>query len=144
MQETFTMKYIGKEDHLMMPPLSKLVVTQALYDMLFQYVLTPEKEKNLLDFINRIEVHQKSNQYRSTPFSLPVEELQFLEEGIEELKLLCWQLVPVHIFEIDIPALPSSEDYDKAKDQIEQILTDLFVFNWQGENQILVYSTITI
>ena len=128
----------------MMPPLSKLVVTQALYDMLFQYVLTPEKEKNLLDFINRIEVHQKSNQYRSTPFSLPVEELQFLEEGIEELKLLCWQLVPVHIFEIDIPALPSSEDYDKAKDQIEQILTDLFVFNWQGENQILVYSTITI
>ncbi|NLB17287.1 MAG: hypothetical protein GX825_00770 [Syntrophomonadaceae bacterium] len=138
------MKYIGKEDHLMMPPLSKLVVTQALYDMLFQYVLTPEKEKNLLDFINRIEVHQKSNQYRSTPFSLPVEELQFLEEGIEELKLLCWQLVPVHIFEIDIPALPSSEDYDKAKDQIEQILTDLFVFNWQGENQILVYSTITI
>lgn len=144
MQATFAMKYLRKEDHLMMPSLAKLVVTQALYEMLFQYVLTPEKEKDLLDFINRIEVHQKNNQYRTTPFSLPVEELQFLEEGIEELKLLCWQLVPVHVFEIEIPFPPSSGDYDRAKDQTEQILTDLFVFNWQGENEILVYSTVSV
>ncbi|MGE5544309.1 MAG: hypothetical protein ACM3UW_04985 [Bacillota bacterium] len=128
----------------MMPALTKLVVTQSLYDILFQYVLTPEKEQKLLDFINRIQSHLSDNAYRNTPFSVPVEEMRFLEEGLEELKLLCWQEVPVHIFEIGFSVPESSPEFESVKDQVDLILSDLFVYNWQGENRILVYSTIPL
>jgi len=134
------MRYLGKEDHLVMPPLTKLVATQALYDMLFQYVLTPEKEQKLLDFINRIQTHLSDNAYRNTPFSIPVEEMQFLGEGLEELKLLCWQVMPVYVFEIEYSVPVSSPDFEAAKDQVELVLSDIFLYNWQGDHRILVYS----
>lgn len=141
-QGLFNMRYFGKEDHLVMPALTKLVVTQTLYDILFQYVLTPEKEQKLLDFINRIRSHLNDNAYRNTPFSVPVAEMQFLEEGLEELKLLCWQVVPVYVFEIEYSVPGSSSEFESVKDQVDLVLSDLFVYNWQGENRILVYSTI--
>ncbi len=144
MQGLFNMKFLGKEDHLMMPSLTKLVVTQTLYDILFQYVFTPEKEQKLLDFINRIRTHMSDNAYRNTPFSVPVNEMQFLEEGIEELKLLCWQVVPVYVFEIEFSVPVSSSEFEAVKDQVDLVLSDLFVYNWQGENRILVYSTIPL
>lgn len=144
MQGLFNMKYLGKEDHLMMPSLTKLVVTQTLYDILFQYVFTPEKEQKLLDFINRIQAHMSDNAYRNTPFSIPVSEMQFLEEGLEELKLLCWQVVPVYVFDIEFSVPLSSPEYEAVKDQVELVLSDLFVYNWQGENRILVYSTVPL
>lgn len=144
MQGLFNLRYLGKEVHLVMPALTKLVVTQSLYDILFQYVLTPEKEQKLLDFINRIQSHLSDNAYRNTPFSVPVEEMRFLEEGLEELKLLCWQEVPVHIFEIGFSVPESSPEFESVKDQVDLILSDLFVYNWQGENRILVYSTIPL
>ena len=140
-QGLFNMRYLGKEDHLVMPPLTKLVATQALYDMLFQYVLTPEKEQKLLDFINRIHAHLSDNAYRNTPFSVPVAEMQFLEEGLEELKLLCWQVMPVHVFEIEYSVPVSSPDFEPIKDQVELILSDICVYNWQGDDRILVYSS---
>lgn len=142
MQGLFNMRYFGKEDHLVMPPLTKLVVTQTLYDILFQYVLTPEKEQKLLDFINRVQRHLSDNAYRNTPFSVPVAEMEYLEEGLEELKLLCWQVVPVYVFEIEFSVSGSSPEFESVKDQVDLILSDLFVYNWQGENRILVYSTI--
>lgn len=128
----------------MMPSLAKLVVTQSLYDMLFQYVLTPDKEQKLLDFINRIKTHMSDNAYRNSPFSVPVAEMQFLEEGLEELKLLCWQVVPVYVFDIQFSIPPSSPEFESVKDQVDQVLSDLFVYNWQGEHRILVYSTIPL
>ncbi len=140
----FSMRYIGKEDHLMMPSLTKLVVTQSLYDMLFQYVLTPEKEQRLLDFINQIRTHMNDNAYRNSPFSVPVAEMEFLEEGLEELKLLCWQLAPVYVFEIELSVSSSSAEYEEARDKVDQVLSDLFIYNWQGENRILVYSTLPL
>ena len=73
----FSMRYIGKEDHLMMPSLTKLVVTQSLYDMLFQYVLTPEKEQRLLDFINQIRTHMNDNAYRNSPFQFLLPKWNF-------------------------------------------------------------------
>lgn len=144
MQGLFNMRYLGKEDHLMMPSLTKLVVTQSLYDILFQYVLTPDKEQKLLDFINRIQTHTSDNAYRNTPFSVPVTEMQFLNEGLEELKLLCWQVVPTYVFEIEFSASVSSPEFEAVKDQVDLVLSDLFVYNWQGENRILVYSTIPL
>lgn len=84
------------------------------------------------------------NAYRNTPFSVPVNEMQFLEEGIEELKLLCWQVVPVYVFEIEFSVPVSSSEFEAVKDQVDLVLSDLFVYNWQGENRILVYSTIPL
>ena len=144
MQGLFNMRYLGKEDHLMMPSLTKLVVTQSLYDILFQYVLTPDKEQKLLDFINRIQTHMSDNAYRNTPFSVSVTEMQFLDEGLEELKMLCWQVVPVYVFEIEFSVPFSSPEFEAVKDQVDLVLSDLFVYNWQGENRILVYSTIPL
>lgn len=144
MEGLFNLRYLGKEDHLMMPPLTKLVVTQTLYDILFQYVLTPDKERKLLDFIGRIQVHMSDNAYRDTPFSVPVTEMQFLEEGLEELKMLCWQVVPVHLFAVEFPVPESSCQPEAVKDQADLILSDLFVYNWEGDNRILVYSTIPL
>ncbi len=144
MQGLFGMRFIGKEDHLLMPPLTKLVVTQSLYDILFQYMLTPEQEQSLLNFLNRIQKHLAENPYRRTPFSVRVDELEFLEEGIKELKLLCWQQAPVHLFEIDYPEAATEEERERLKDQTEQILAELFVYNWQGDDLILVYSTLPL
>jgi hypothetical protein len=135
----FQITYVGKEDHMMMPLLSTLVVTQTLYDILFQYMVTPEKEQKLLDFINKIQNYLDNKPYPNRPFSLPVEELEFLEEGLQELKLLCWQTIPVYVFEVN-PLVPSdSPDYEPARQEMDKILSDLLVFGWQGENRILVY-----
>jgi len=144
MRNSFSLKYIGKEDHLIMPSLTKLVVTQTLYDILFQYVIEPEKERKLLEFIERIRTHMSDNAYRNTPFSVPVTEMQFLEEGLEELKLLCWQVAPVYTFAVEFPLSPEAEGYEAVRDEVGQILSDLFVYNWQGNDRILVYSALPL
>ncbi|MGE5416264.1 MAG: hypothetical protein ACM3UZ_05795 [Acidobacteriota bacterium] len=136
----FTLRYIGQEQHLMMPRLTTITTTQALYDILFQYVLTPEKEEKLISFIDRIRRHFDANTFRSTPFSLPEEELTFLqEEGLEELKLMCWQPILVRVFELEINAPEGSPQHQEYSDLTEHLLDELFVFNRRGQSQILVF-----
>ncbi|MGE5404130.1 MAG: hypothetical protein ACM3PP_04240 [Candidatus Saccharibacteria bacterium] len=136
----FNLRYIGQEQHLMMPRLTTITTTQALYDILFQYVMTPEKEEKLISFIDRIRRHFDANTYRNTPFSLPEDELAFLEdEGLEELKLMCWQPIPVHVFDLEINAAEGSLQFQEYVDLAENLLAELFVFNWRGPSQIIVF-----
>ncbi|MGE5371395.1 MAG: hypothetical protein ACM3QZ_05330 [Solirubrobacterales bacterium] len=139
MSASFELRYKGQEDHLMMPPLTKLMVAQSLYDILFQYLLTPEMEQKLQAFTKKIEAYLDTKTYRQTPFSIPVQELAFLDEGLEELKMLCWVPLPVHIFEVTIPGAGADEAGQAARDEAERILADLFVFNWRGDSEIIVY-----
>ncbi|MGE5423476.1 MAG: hypothetical protein ACM3QW_09445 [Ignavibacteriales bacterium] len=139
MDNTFNLKYIETEYHLMMPTLKTLVINQGLYDILFQYVLTPEQEKQLTDFIDLIQRYKDNKAHHKAPFSLPKEDLEFLEEGLEELRMLCWQTIPVMIFEVEMNEAASSPSYQAARDQMENILMELFVYTWRGEKQILVY-----
>ncbi|MGE5397469.1 MAG: hypothetical protein ACM3MK_08055 [Chitinophagales bacterium] len=136
---SFSLKYVGQEDHLMMPALTTLTVTQSLYEMLFQYVLTPEREQKLIEFIDRIRVYLSSQGHEKAPFSIKVDELSFLEEGLEELRLLCWQSIPVYIFEIQW-----NEAEPENNEAVESVLKDLLVFNWKGDSQILVYPSFAI
>lgn len=111
----FTLSFIREERHLMMPTVKSILVTQALYDILFQYVISKEKEKNLQAFIDLLESHIKSK--TKTPFSLPVSDLEFLEEGLEELKLLNWAEIPVSIF-----AINSNRDKNLSESDIDDIM----------------------
>jgi glucose-6-phosphate isomerase len=58
----FTMIWADREKHLMMPEIMTLVSIQSLYDMLFQYVITEDKENvdglnflsgKTIDFVNK-------------------------------------------------------------------------------------------
>jgi len=129
---------MGREEHLMMPHLTALTTAQNLYDILFQYVISPEKEEKLVKFINMIHEHLNDGFRGSIPFSVPVEELEFLGEGLAELKLLCWQKIPVYVFTVEI----DEEDPDlraSSLEAVENILAELFVYKWRGESQIIVY-----
>ncbi len=99
---SFSLRFIREEMHMALPTITSIVVAQTLYDILFQYVLTKEKEEKLEQIIKRMENHIKSKD--RVPFSLPLIELEFLEEGLEELKLLNWLEIPVFYFEIETDA----------------------------------------
>lgn len=142
MSETpkFSLRFIKQENHLMLPEITSILVTQKLYDILFQYVITPEKEKQLENFIKILEQYIKSKP--SGPFSLPVKELEFLEEGLQELKLLNWREIPVALFEI---ILEESGEEDKDTEQLESVidlLDGLMLFNRsKTTGQIYMYPT---
>lgn len=139
MDKPFNLKYIATEEHFMMPTLTTLVMTQQLYDILFQYLLTPEQEKQLMDFIGLIQKYLDNKAHQKAPFSVNKAELDFLEDGLEELRMLCWQTIPVYVFEVEVCEDSASPSYQTARDQMENILMDLFVYTWRGQNQILVY-----
>jgi hypothetical protein len=86
--------------HLVLPTVTSIVLTQNLYDVLFQYVIDDHKEELLKKFIERLELHIKSKS--NTPLSAPFEELEFLNEGLAELRLLNWMEVPVTVFSLEI------------------------------------------
>jgi hypothetical protein len=106
----FQLNFIKQEQHLMLPRTSSIILTQNLYDILFQYVITPEKEAKLDNFIKILENHIKSK--AEAPFSLPVTELEFLEEGLDELKLLNWAEIPVAVFQVNLDACLDKESYE--------------------------------
>jgi len=114
----YKLRFIRQEKHLMLPRLSTIVVTQKLYDILFQYVGSPEKEELLKVFINKLEQYIKSK--ANTPFSLPIDELSFLEEGVQELRLLNWLEIPVMVAELETEA-----SLDESEDQIDLIIQQL-------------------
>ncbi|HNX92894.1 MAG TPA: hypothetical protein PKW50_08250 [Syntrophomonas sp.] len=134
----FQLNFIKQEQHLMLPRTSSIVLTQNLYDILFQYVITPEKEAKLDNFIKILENHIKSKAV--APFSLPVSELEFLEEGLEELKLLNWAEIPVTVFQVNLDACLNKESYEDEIEKIVNLLeTMMIVRRYSGSDLVYVY-----
>lgn len=132
----FQLKFIREERHLMLPRVSSIVVTQRLYEILFQYAITKEKEVKLKAFINLLETHIKS--HAKAPFSLPIEEFGFLGEGLQELKVLNWTEIPIYLFEVK-----SSEEEEISPESMEAYLAMLENLMICGRllknNQLYVY-----
>lgn len=143
MSETpkFSLRFIKQEKHLMLPEVTSILVTQKLYDILFQYVITPEKEQKLENFIKILEQYIKSKPIG--PFSLPVTELEFLEEGLQELRLLNWRELPVAIFAIVLEEPCGEENKDTEQmETVMDLLAGLMLFNRsKTTGQIYVYPT---
>jgi hypothetical protein len=133
----FDLKFVREERHLMLPPLTPFRLTQNLYDALFQYILSKDQEEKLQKFIDMLEEHIKLRD--QTPFSVPIEELEFLDEGLQELRLLNWSEIPVAVFEL---VLPESGDADQEEtiEVISDLLMRLTIFKRPaGSNLIWVY-----
>lgn len=141
---SFRLKFLRQEEHLMMPRLSTIPVGQALYDILFQYLLTPEKEAKLMEILQRIEAYLKDNRSNSVPFSIPVEELAFLGEGVEELKLLLWQPIRVYVFEVEDGDGKEGSLKEETKSMVETVLNELVSFCWRDNRCIVVYPLWTL
>ncbi len=133
----FDLKFVREEQHLMLPPLTPFRLTQSLYDALFQYILTKDQEAQLQKFIDMLEEHIKRKD--QTPFSVPIEDLEFLDEGLQELRLLNWSEIPVAVFEL---VLSESGDADQEEtiEPISDLLTRLTIFKRPaGSSLIWVY-----
>lgn len=118
MQElkSFRLVFVKSENHLVLPKLTSIVLVQNLYDVLFQYVIDAVREEALQKFIAQLESHIKSRS--RTPFSAPVEELAFLDEGLEELRLLNWMEVPVMVFTLEMEGADDSEARDTIIEEL--------------------------
>ncbi len=121
----FQLSFIKQEQHLMLPRTSSILLTQNLYDVLFQYVITPEKEEKLTYFIKLLETHIKSKAI--APFSMPISELEFLDDGLEELRLLNWAELPVSVFQINLDACLNKDAYDEEVEKITNLLESLMI-----------------
>lgn len=129
----FQLKYLGQEEHLLLPNVTSVRVVQHLYDVLFQYAITPEEEERLKSFISLMEAHIKSKP--KAPFSMPLSQLEFLDEGLQELKLLNWMQLPASLFEI-----VTESDDEEELEKIIRLLESMLTFNRQKEsNLIYVY-----
>ncbi|MEA1961955.1 MAG: hypothetical protein U9N81_11925 [Bacillota bacterium] len=133
--EGFQLEFIREEKHLMLPLVSSILVTQTLYDVLFQYVITQEKEQKLLAFIHQLETHIKSKS--RAPFSKPIEDLVFLDDGLQELKLLNWMEIPVSIFRIN--PCGKNQDLSSIEDFITMLEKLMNCSALQNDNIIYVY-----
>jgi len=131
----FRLDFIREEQHLMLPTVTSIKLTQNLYDALFQYVITEEKEELLKKLIGMLESHIKRRDH--APFSMPVADLEFLDEGLEELRLLNWMEVPVAVFQLTLDVSIKEEDY---ADELEKVLTcleGLMIFS-RPEDSLLI------
>lgn len=136
----FSLRCLKQELHLMLPEVTSILLVQKLYDILFQYVVTPEKEKQLEYFIKLLEKYIKSKP--KGPFSMAVDELEFLEEGLQELKLLNWREIPVSLFEIVMEETsPEQENYSEQVEAIISFLEGLVLLSRSKSSpgQIYVY-----
>ena len=109
----FSLRYVKTESHFCLPKYTPFILTQNLYDLLFQYVIDPVHEKNLQEFIDRLEIYIRSKS--SAPFSIPSEELTFLAEGLKELKILNWSEIPVAVFVVE----------NSAETEISDVMAEL-------------------
>lgn len=134
----FQLNFIKQEQHLMLPLTSSILLTQNLYDILFQYVITPEKEAKLNYFINLLETHIKSKV--NAPFSMPISELEFLDEGLEELRLLNWAELTVSVFQISLDACLNKDAYDDEVEKVTNLLESLMTIRrYKGSDLVYVY-----
>ncbi|MGI5912478.1 MAG: hypothetical protein ACOX6E_07870 [Syntrophomonadaceae bacterium] len=127
----FQLKFLRTEEHLLLPLITSIKVVQHLYDVLFQYAITPEEENKLQFFIKLMENHIKSK--TKAPFSIPLSMLEFMDEGLQELKLLNWMQLKASVFEI--VGADSEEEMEKILEFLETICT----FNRSESNIIYVY-----
>ncbi len=128
----FNLSFIRKERHFILPTVRTIIIAQDLYDILFQYMVTPEREKSLRLFLSKLESHIKSKV--RAPFSIPYTELEFLEEGIKELRLLNWIELDVAVCEITIEG--DEEDMEAALEEMENYL----MFNRvENTNTLYIY-----
>jgi len=120
--DSYSLKFIREETHMVLPTISSIIITQTLYDILFQYAISKEKEEKLETMIRKMEAHIKSKV--KAPFSMSLAELGFIDDGLEELRLLNWAEVPVCIFEVETPAGPLDEDeWECLADQLDRLIT---------------------
>ena len=126
----FSLEYLRKETHLVLPRYSPYIITEQIYDLLFQYVLTPEREILLKNFIQKLEAYIKSRP--EAPFSISLEALSFLGEGWQELKFLNWAEIPVSVFAAHFPENLSEEEKEKQIAEIHHLI----LVNYEPETQI--------
>jgi len=131
----FKLDFIREEQHLMLPTITTIKLTQNLYDALFQYVITEEKEELLKKVIGMLESHIKRKD--QSPFSMPIADLEFLDEGLEELRLLNWIELPVAIFQLSLDANINEEDYAEELDKVLTWLESLMIFS-RPEDSMLI------
>lgn len=131
----FRLDFIREEQHLMLPTITTFKLTQNLYDALFQYVITEEKEELLKKVIGMMESHIKRKD--QAPFSMPIEELEFLDEGLEELRLLNWIEIPIAIFQLSLDANIKEEDYADELDKVLTWLESLMIFSRPEESMLI-------
>ncbi|NPV27144.1 MAG: hypothetical protein HPY81_06780 [Firmicutes bacterium] len=136
----FQLKFLREEKHLIKPKLSVRVQSQMLFDVLFQYTKDEAEEVRLKEFIDRIR-NTEDGIYGNGPFSVPLAELAYLEEGCKELELMGWVEVPVFVFELVVNS--SGEENDEPgpdKGAITDLLAEMFLYNFSPvPNQIYVY-----
>ena len=133
--KSFNLKFIRQEKHLMLPNVASIVVVQNLYDILFQYVINEEYEVKLKNFIDLLEKHIKTKPL--APFSMPLLELEYLGEGLDELKYIQWMEVPVAVFKLEFNI---QEDYESELEPILNLLENIWIYNFHLDNmQIWVY-----
>lgn len=116
----FSLNYLHTENHLMLPRVSSILLAQNLYDLLFQYVISPVEEENLKNFVSHLDQHIKSKS--PTPFSIPLSDLDFLQEGLQELRLLNWLEIPVAIFSLEFKATVTGEELENIINELNTIM----------------------
>lgn len=133
MQEVpaFRLGFLEQKDYLLLPNVTSIKVVQHLYDVLFQYAITEEHEEKLKTFISRIETHIKTK--TQTPFAMPLSDLEFLDEGLEELRLLNWMQQKLATFEVLV------EEASAVEDIIEMLGSYITLNRIADSNQILVF-----
>jgi len=139
--ELFELKLLREEKHLALPNLTSLVLIKEIQDVLYQYLVSEEKERLLNAFLDRLRAHLSLERDGNGPFSILIDDLQFLEEeGLEELKYLNWVEIPVYVFEVKGRIAPDNDDYPEFFTTVNQILDELLVYNWvPGTNLIYAY-----
>ncbi|MCX5779906.1 MAG: hypothetical protein NTV45_03620 [Firmicutes bacterium] len=133
--KNFRLDFIREEQHLMLPTVTSIKLTQNLYDALFQYLITPDQEVLLKKFIDMLESHIKRKD--RSPFSMPVTELAFLDEGLQELRLLNWMEIPVAVFQLSMDDTIPADDYSDELDKVLSLLERLTVFSRSADNNLI-------
>lgn len=131
----FRLDFIREEQHLMLPTITSIKLTQNLYDALFQYLMTPDQEVLLKRFIEMLESHIKRKD--RAPFSVPIAELDFLDEGLQELRLLNWMEIPVAVFQLSLDDTIPTDDYPDELDKVRSLLERLMVFSQPEDNNLI-------
>jgi hypothetical protein len=131
----YQLVHLREEQHLMLPTVTSIKLTQQLYDVLFQYLITDEQEVLLKKFIDMLEGHIKRKD--RSPFSVPIADLSFLDEGLQELRMLNWMEIPVTVFQLTLDEDPNSPAYtdllERCLDQLERIM----VFSHRTESDLI-------
>ncbi|MGI5879324.1 MAG: hypothetical protein ACOX6L_01845 [Syntrophomonadaceae bacterium] len=136
----YKLTLIKQEKHLLLPRITSIVLTQNLYDVLFQYVITSEKEVKLEKFIKQMETHIKSKS--RAPFSAPLEELGFLDDGLEELRLLNWMEVPVCLYSVEF--MNTEDTGDEEWENLINFLEEQMVLKALPESKCIYVYPMTL